>query len=291
MQIGDDINVVLDETSPAHDFHDGKSYFSAYKLPDNVPTFSVFVQSRAEKTVFAPSVLLLDANRQPVRVIPASSAVYKPAEMFTPDSLNLAFNIERSYLDNPKTEYYMVLFTTPQDALGETQMIHPAKTAAERSNTTPPDIADPIAKHSSGGLVNLYIAAGNVTSNQGVLTQMGNSVNSWFGQGSVDNGASGVAVGTTAATVAATSSTALPPQPIVNSVPERSPVAGMQVQSAAPTSAAAMLKETETFYNQLISAKVTEGDIDSAMKLVEEAERAGSKSARKSFIDAVKQLK
>ncbi len=52
--------------------------------------------------------------------------------------------------------------------------------------------------------------------------------------------------------------------------------------------ALAMLSETEAFYQSQIEKAVKAGDIDKAMKLVGEAERAGSTKAKSVFIDAVK---
>ncbi|GGA79069.1 maltose operon protein MalM [Neiella marina] len=284
-------DVLIDQNSPAFEFHTGKSYFAAFKLPENVPTFSVFIQSRAKNSVFSPSVLLLDANRTPVRVIPASVAQYTPAEMLDPDSLDMSFNIERSYLDNPKTEYYLVIMTTPSDMAGQTQLIHPAKTFAKRSNTVPPDIDDPIARHSPGGLVKLELRSGTVESNADFMSRVSSKVNSWFGVGesAPDSGAAGHQV--SAGNAAAAASTGVPPQPIGQAIPDRSPTPGMQKQQMVRQVPVNMLAETEAFYNQLITSKVAEGDIDSAMRLVEEAERAGSKTARDSFIEAVKGLK
>jgi maltose operon protein len=61
-------------------------------------------------------------------------------------------------------------------------------------------------------------------------------------------------------------------------------VAGATVAKPAP----AMLSETEAFYQSQIEKAVKAGDIDKAMKLVNEAERAGSTKAKSVFIDAVK---
>ena len=58
---------------------------------------------------------------------------------------------------------------------------------------------------------------------------------------------------------------------------------------AAPAKPApAMLSETEAFYQSQIEKAVKAGDIDKAMQLVSEAERAGSTKAKSIFIDAVK---
>ncbi|MBW8191745.1 hypothetical protein K0504_11930 [Neiella marina] len=290
MAIDGIVDLMIDANSPAYSFPSGKSYFAAIKLPDNVPTFSVYIKSRAKKSVFAPAALLLDANRQPVRVIPAAAARYTPAEMLDYDSLDLSFTIERSYLDNPKTEYYMVILTTPADMAGQTQMIHPAKLAAERSNTVPPDIADPIARHSPGGLINVELRSGTVESNADFLSRIGNTVNSWFGveEAPFQQATQGVQVTGSEATAGGMS--VVPVQPASGGDLQRSPTPGMQTPVARPA-AVDMLPETEAFYNQLITTKVDDGDIDAAMRLVEEAERAGSKTARSAFVDAVKSLK
>jgi maltose operon protein len=65
------------------------------------------------------------------------------------------------------------------------------------------------------------------------------------------------------------------------------PAATATTLTAAKT-APAMLSETESFYNAQIEKAVKAGDIDKAMQLVNEAERAGSTKAKSVFIDAVK---
>ena len=60
------------------------------------------------------------------------------------------------------------------------------------------------------------------------------------------------------------------------------------VAATPSTPPPAMLSETETFYNSQIEKAVKAGDIDKAMQLVSEAERAGSTKAKSVFIDAVK---
>jgi maltose operon periplasmic protein len=50
-----------------------------------------------------------------------------------------------------------------------------------------------------------------------------------------------------------------------------------------------MLSETRGMYDRLIRESVQSGDMDRAWRLVQEAERAGSTSARATFIQAVEQ--
>jgi maltose operon protein len=48
-----------------------------------------------------------------------------------------------------------------------------------------------------------------------------------------------------------------------------------------------MLRETQEIYDRMIRESVNSGDMDRAWRLVQEAERAGSPSARRTFLAAV----
>ena len=69
------------------------------------------------------------------------------------------------------------------------------------------------------------------------------------------------------------------------------------VRAAAPVAAPApapvkksepMLNDTESYFNTAIKNAVAKGDVDKALKLLDEAERLGSTSARSTFISSVK---
>ena len=49
-----------------------------------------------------------------------------------------------------------------------------------------------------------------------------------------------------------------------------------------------MLNDTESYFNNGIKQAVKAGDIDKALKLMNEAEKLGSTTARKTFISSVK---
>ena len=49
-----------------------------------------------------------------------------------------------------------------------------------------------------------------------------------------------------------------------------------------------MLSDSESYFNDAIKKAVKAGDVDKALKLLDEAERLGSKTARKTFIESVK---
>ena len=58
--------------------------------------------------------------------------------------------------------------------------------------------------------------------------------------------------------------------------------------TATPVASGSMLAETEQLYNQLIQKSVKDGDIEKAMAFAGEAERAGSRTAKPTLIDAIK---
>lgn len=66
------------------------------------------------------------------------------------------------------------------------------------------------------------------------------------------------------------------------------PVAAPVAAPAPAAKAEPMLNDTESYFNNGIKQAVAKGDIDKALKLMNEAERLGSKSARSTFIGAVK---
>ena len=123
-----------------------------------------------------------------------------------------------------------------------------------------PDIPDPIAKHTTDGTLSLKV---KTSSSSSVL------VGPLFGS----SGPGPVTVGNTAA-------------PVYNA-PAAAPVAAPAAAAPAAKSEP-MLDDTETYFNNGIKQAVKQGDIDKALKLMNEAERLGSKSARSTFISSVK---
>lgn len=147
-------------------------------------------------------------------------------------------------------QIYLLVYTTREDLAKTTKLLDPAKAYAMGVGNAVPDIPDPIAKHTPTG--NLKIKA---TAEQG----MGN-----------------VMIG------------------LIQTAPVSAPVVvGSAAQPAAVAAPAAkpaepMLSETENYFNQAIKDAVKSGDVDKALKLLNEAEHLGSTSARKTFIGSVK---
>ncbi|MEA9391517.1 maltose operon protein MalM [Acerihabitans sp. TG2] len=145
-------------------------------------------------------------------------------------------------------QIYLLIYTTRQDLAGTTTLTNPAKAYAEGIGTSAPSIPDPIAHHAGTGKIKVE-----------VVTEQ-NSSNIMIGQPFSSPSPAPVVVGT-AQPLAATTTMA-PAAPVLN--------------------------DTESYFNQSIKQAVNDGNIDKALKLLNEAERLGSTSARQTFISSVK---
>ncbi len=138
---------------------------------------------------------------------------------------------------------YVLVFTTEKDLQQTTQLLDPAKAYAKGVGNSIPDIPDPVARHTTDGLLKLKV---KTNSSSSVL------VGPLFGS----SAPAPVTVGNTAAPAVA----APAPAPVKKSEP--------------------MLNDTESYFNTAIKNAVAKGDVDKALKLLDEAERLGSTSAR-----------
>ena len=230
----------------------------AYSVPANIGELTLTLTSEVSKqtSVFAPNVLILDQNMTPSAYFPSSYFTYQAPGVISADRLEGVMRLTPAL---GQQKLYVLVFTTEKDLQQTTTLLDPAKAYAKGTGNAVPDIPDPIAKHTTDGLVKLKV---KTNSSSSVL------VGPLFGS----SGPAPVTVGNTAAPVASATAAA----PVV------APVAA----PAAKTEP--MLDDTESYFNNGIKQAVAKGDIDKALKLMNEAERLGSKSARSTFIGAVK---
>ncbi|CAJ1899627.1 transcriptional regulator [Aeromonas veronii] len=258
--------VAIDGSSPAFNFPEGKSYYAAFKLPSNSGDLKITVAGLIDKTLFNPTVLLLDSQFKPTRTIGANIITYKPARMLDGDRVEGVFTIDRSYVGNPNNETYMVIYTTQATLSQTTQAMSPSKMMAKSMSVQDYGAKDPLIPHSAWGVVTLDVEDLSASA-------LGDNFYKPVYQEAID--ANTPIVDTTPNKLVV---------PVATAATAATSVAGATVAKPAP----AMLSETEAFYQSQIEKSVKAGDIDKAMKLVNEAERAGSTKAKSVFIDAVK---
>ena len=222
---------------------------AAYSVPANIGELNITLTSEVEKQAAVYAPNVLILDQN------MTPSAFFPSSYFTylEPGVMSSDRLEGVMRLTPalgQQKIYVLVFTTPQDLQQTTKLIDPAKAYAKGTGNAVPDIPDPIAKHVTDGTISLK-----------VKTSTGSSVLVGPLFGSSGNGP--VTVGNTAAPVAAPA-----PAPAAKSEP--------------------MLDDTETYFNNGIKQAVAKGDIDKALKLMNEAERLGSKSARSTFISSVK---
>ncbi|USB40910.1 maltose operon protein MalM [Klebsiella africana] len=231
----------------------------AYSVPANIGELTLTLTSEVDKqtSVYAPNVLILDQSMTPSAFFPSSYFTYLEPGVMSADRLEGVMRLTPAL---GQQKIYVLVFTTPQDLQQTTKLIDPAKAYAKGTGNAVPDIPDPIAKHTTDGTLSLKV---KTSSSSSVL------VGPLFGS----SGPGPVTVGNTAAPVYNAPATA----------PAAAPAAAAPAAKSEP-----MLSDTETYFNNGIKQAVKQGDIDKALKLMNEAERLGSKSARSTFISSVK---
>lgn len=243
-------DVKLTSVSPQISQGNIEGAVAAFALPADRGSMEITLSSLvADNQLYSPSVLVLDEQMRPAAYYPASYFTYEKAGIMTSDRLQGVMKLTPAL---GQKQIYLLVYTTREDLAKTTKLLDPAKAYAMGVGNAVPDIPDPIAKHTPTG--NLKIKA---TAEQG----MGN-----------------VMIG------------------LIQSAPASPPVVVGSTQTAAVAAPAPapvkpaepMLSETENYFNQAIKDAVKSGDVDKALKLLNEAEHLGSTSARKTFIGSVK---
>lgn len=239
---------------------------AAYSVPANIGELNITLTSEVNKqaSVYAPNVLILDQNMTPSAFFPSSYFTYQEPGVMSADRLEGVMRLTPAL---GQQKIYLLVFTTPQDLQHTTTLVDPAKAYAKGTGNAVPDIPDPIARHVTDGTLKLKVKTSSASS---VL------VGPLFGS----SGTGPVTVGNTAA-------------PVYNApaaAPATAAVAAVPVAASAAPAAKSepVLNDTESYFNNAIKQAVKEGNIDKALKLLNEAERLGSTSARSTFISSVK---
>ncbi|CAI0748987.1 maltose operon protein MalM [Serratia entomophila] len=242
--------IKLDNVSPQINQGDIQGAIAAYTLPADRGSLEVTLSSISKnRSLYAPSVLVLDEHQRPAAYYPSSYFPYQPPGAMSSDRLEGTLKLTPAL---GQKQIYLLVYTTRQDLAKTTQLTNPAKAYAAGVGNAVPDIPDPVASHSTSGTLKLKVTA--------------------------EQGSGNVMIGM------------LQPAPTTAPVVVGSttPVATAAPAPAPATPAEPMLNDTESYFNNGIKQAVKAGDIDKALKLMNEAEKLGSTTARKTFISSVK---
>jgi len=237
---------------------------AAYSVPANIGELNITLTSEVKNNgVFAPNVLVLDQNLTPAAYFPSSYFTYQEPGVMSADRLEGVIKLTPAL---GQQKVYLLVFTTNKDTQQTTKMLDPAKAYAKGTGNAVPDIPDPIARHTTEGLLKVKV---KTSSSSSIL------VGPLFGS----SGPGPVTVGNTAAPT----TTYVAPAAVATTATVAATAPAAPAKKSEP-----VLSDTETYFNQAIKDAVAKGDVDKALKLLDEAERLGSTSARKTFISSVK---
>jgi len=223
---------------------------AAFALPADRGSIEITLSSLVtDNKLFAPSVLVLDEQMRPAAYYPARYFTYEKAGIMVSDRLQGVMKLTPAL---GQKQIYLLVYTTREDLAQSTTLLAPAKAYAMGVGNAVPNIPDPVAKHTPTGDLRIKVVAEQA---------MGNIM---IGLIQPTPATTPVVVGNTT-------------QPTVASAPTSAPT-----KSTEP-----MLSETENYFNQAIKQAVKAGDVDKALKLLNEAEHLGSTTARKTFIGSV----
>ncbi|QHM72773.1 maltose operon protein MalM [Mixta intestinalis] len=251
-------DIMLDAASATLNEGDISGPVAAVTLPADQGSLEVTLASiMKDQQVYAPNVLVLDSQLQPAAFFPSSYFTYQKPGIIATNRLEGTMKLTPVL---GQKQIYLLIYTTTRDLAQTSTMINPAKLYAEGASNAIPDVPDPIVRHVSSGTLSL-----KVKSEQ-------NSGNIMIGKLFGSDSAKPVVVGSNNAAVS---------QPLA-------PSAAPLPAPAPAAKAEPMLNDTEKYFNDGIRKAVKAGDIDKALKLMNEAERLGSSSARATFISSVK---
>ncbi|RQM72271.1 transcriptional regulator [Aeromonas jandaei] len=260
---------VIDAKSPVYVFAEGKSYFAAYRLPTHSGDLKITIEGIIDQTMFEPVVVMLDSRFQVTRTMRQDVFKFDPARLISGNAVSGTFTVDRTHIGNPNNESYLLIYTD-KSRLDETITIpSDAKLMAKAKVVNDYGIKDPVIPHSPWGVIRFSVTDLSAGKDGGNVYKPA------------------YALGTDEIKVQAT-------RPKVEVAPNKLVVpaataAAVATSAAVPAKPApTMLSETEAFYQSQIEKAVKAGDIDKAMQLVNEAERAGSTKAKQVFVDAVK---
>lgn len=224
---------------------------AAFALPADRGSLEITLTSIATgKTVYAPNVLVLDEQMRPAAFYPSSYFPYEKPGIVSSDRLEGTLKLTPAL---GQKQIYLLVYTTRNDLDATTQMVNPAKAYAAGVGNAVPDIPDPVARHTPTGTLSLKVTAEQ---------KAGNVMIGQIFPSSAPAEATPVVIGSTQAPAPAPAAPAKPSEP--------------------------MLDDSDAWFNESIKKAVKAGDVDKALKLLDEAERLGSKTARKTFIESVK---
>jgi len=249
------VEFTITPQNEAFNFRTGKSFVKGIALPQVNGPIKVAISSPIVSSVFVPTVLVLDEQYKPIQVYGEETINYDAGSLLNVDRFFGDIELPAVYQDGKKAKYLLV-FSTTEAMKGTTKIDPPDPKVAELGSETSivKMYNDQPVPHTAIGVFKLafdYTPSSRTSAQYMVAESSTNSTRQKAEAMVADKG-----------------------------------VAEEVVTGAA--AAGAIQPETEAMYSQLIEQAVKKGELSKAVSFVEEAERAGSKTARDTLIDVLK---
>jgi maltose operon protein len=147
---------IINVENPVFNFNTGKSFVKGIELPEADGVIKVAISAPIITSVFVPSILVLDALHQPLKLLSKETIHYDNASLLTTERFLGDIEIPVVYADGRQAKY-LLIFTTEEAMQGTTNLILPKPNAAESGRT---DVAiktymDKPIQHTAIGTVRL----------------------------------------------------------------------------------------------------------------------------------------
>ncbi|MDF2153062.1 MalM family protein [Vibrio sp. CAU 1672] len=145
---------------------------AGFALPGNRGSLDIKLETFVNNDLqfYAPNVAVMNSVGEVIYQADFSKFEYEPAKLLDNDKFVLDLNV---IPDMTGDDLHVLIYTTSEDLKGSTSILHPAKAFAMARHTQPPDIADPLAKHSPLGQFRLTVESNDFVTTK-IVTQNDN---------------------------------------------------------------------------------------------------------------------
>ena len=277
----------------SYNFSTGKSFFKTYKLPLAASNMRFVVTSYIGKTMAVPDIALFNSKKKLIKVIRYSAFTYRAASDFGMRGMKFSLAIN-NFSAGDNAVQYAVLFITNDSRNSSTTLPNPAKEFQEAAHNDTSGFHDIVVPHSAAGRINVSFDFGTEGTN--LWEQLKGPLLGGGAEYRPDNDEGQVLSEQDAKSReenAVIKNAAVKPSKRGVSASDIADgkVSSQSLPEASVAKSGSMLPETEQMYNSMIEDAVKQGNYNKAMQLADEAEKAGSPSAKSTFLQLINKKK
>lgn len=154
LNLPDNRKLTISETTQMLDMGDIDSPVAAFTIPANRGGVKIMVASEIEKSVFAPSVMILDNNGKLLKTVAFDDFEYRRPKLLAGNRLVAEFEF---YPPTDQETVRMVVYSATEDQSGTTDVVHPARISAEAQGDDMSELADIPIPHGLVGRLEIDI--------------------------------------------------------------------------------------------------------------------------------------